>query len=275
MPEQQALAYIHTASLERPEPDQEWLSRIAAARSHVAGRPRPAVDDASPAALPPKYSGHIEALQQNPAFKEQLAGAASFRLASISLASLRCSQGTLNQAYVARLLKDTPEPSDQEGTLDFCLPAREDSRGTRVTWSTSSASFSTVLVSENLNFRVAGMAQGDDNVTGRKLTAVVYSFGTPQISVSEYKGRYIIVNGHHRAYALLKKGHKTTPCILLSHDDYFQRGPLSHTVIPPETVLSDKPPLLNDFDSPGAITVTRRKSIIVINVHAEAQEVAT
>jgi hypothetical protein len=274
MPEEQALAYVHTSSMDKTDPDHDWLALIREARSYAArisGRAQlqPAISE-----LEPRYKDYLEKVQLNPTFKEQLAGTTSFRFVSVELAKLRCSQGVLSLEHVSRVLKDTPTPQDHDATTEFCLPLREDGRGTRSFWSTSASSYSTVLVSENLNFRVAGLAQGEDNVTGRKLTAVVYGFGSPQIAVSEYKGKYIIVNGHHRVYSLLKKGHKMAPCLLLTSAEYYHKGPASHSVIPQDMVMSDNPPFLADFDADAAITVPRRRSIVVINVHAEAQEVS-
>jgi hypothetical protein len=273
MPEQQALAYVHTSAVDNPEPDQDWLARIVEARSQasrVKGRAglRPVMTE-----LEPKYKDYLDKVQANPVFKEQLEGIASFRFASAELDKLFCSQAALNDEHVDRLLPATPGPGDRDATLEFCLPAREDGRGTRSFWSNSASSFSTVMVSENLNLRVAGMAQGEDNVTGRKLTAVVYGLGSPQLSVAEYKGKYIIVNGHHRMYSLLKKGHKSAPCLILTSDQYFYRGPQSNSFLAKETVMSDAAPVLGDFDTAAAIKVSRRRSMVVINVHAEAQEI--
>jgi hypothetical protein len=274
MPEQQALAYIHTSSMDNSEPDQEWVDRIRKAQSQastIAGRDKvqPLISE-----IDAKYKDHLEAVRANPTFQEQLSGTPSHRFASVELAKVRCFQGALNHDHVDRLLRKTPGPQERDATMEFCLPVKEDNRGTKSFWSSSSSSFSTVMVSENLNLRVAGMAQGEDNITGRKMTAVVYGFGSPQISVSEYKGRYIIVNGHHRMYSLLKKGHTTAPCLVLTNEDYFYKGPQSLSMISKETVMSDRPPFLGDFDTGAAIGVLRRRSMVVINVHAEAQEVS-
>jgi hypothetical protein len=274
MTEQQALAYVHTSSMDSPEPDKDWVVRIRNAQNYtstIAGRGQvePLVSE-----LAPKYRDHLEAVQANPTFQEQLGGTTSHRFASVELAKLRCFQGALNHDHIERLLRRTPGPHEQDATLEFCLPVKEDNRGAKTLWSSSSSSFSTVMVSENLNLRVAGMAQGEDNVTGRKLTAIVYGFGSPQISVSEYEGKYIIVNGHHRMYSLMKKGHKTAPCLVLTNGDYFYKGPQSLSMIARETVMSDCPPFLGDFDTAAAIRVLRRRSMVVINVHAEAQEVS-
>lgn len=260
--------------MDKMDPDQEWLARISNARlqaTAISGRAQlqPQISE-----IEPGYSDYLEKLQLNPTFKEPLTGMASFRFALVELAKLCCSQGVLNQEHVTRLTKDTPGPQDSDATMEYCLPLNEDGRGTRSFWSTSASSFSTVLVSENLNFRVAGMAQGEDNVTGRKLTAVVYGFGSPHLTVTEYKGRYIITNGHHRVYSLLRNGHKKAPCLILTSDEYPFKGPPSYSVIAEDAVMSDRPPLITDFDTGAAITVPRRRSMVVINLHAEAQIVS-
>jgi hypothetical protein len=93
------------------------------------------------------------------------------------------------------------------------------------------------------------------------------------MSVVEYKGMYLVKNGHHRALALLKKGHKFLPCLLLSTDDYQFTGGEAPGVLPMELAMSDKSPLLSDFLSPAAVIMPRRRLRIMITVHSEAQVV--
>jgi hypothetical protein len=74
-----------------------------------------------------------------------------------------------------------------------------------------------------------------------------------------YRGLYFIENGYHRAFALLRKGHKFLPCVLLSTDDPEYLTSFEPSFFQQELLLSDKSPLLSDFDTPAAVLVTRRR----------------
>ena len=89
------------------------------------------------------------------------------------------------------------------------------------------------------------------------------------MSVVEYKGRYILKNGYHRAYALFRAGHRSLPCLLLHTDNYAMTGAQATGFFPLDTVLSEKPPRLEDFSSPAAVAIPRRLLRMMITVHAE------
>jgi hypothetical protein len=271
MKEKEAVAYIHSSPLRVLTTDEEWLTQIRDARAHVAAVRGDMEAEPEVAELEQKYKDYLIKLQATALFQESLVGSSSFKFASIELSRLRCLQGHLNLEYLNELIHDAPEPGDEDATIEFCLPLRVDSKGMEILPSAETTSNSLLLVSQNLNFRVAGFLQIEDQANNRKFTAVVYGFGCPQIQVVEHKGAYIIKNGHHRAFSLLKKGHRMAPCVLLSTEGYPHQGPPGVGMLSIESVMSERPPFLADFDSEAAIVVPRRRSVVKIKVRAEAQ----
>ncbi len=91
------------------------------------------------------------------------------------------------------------------------------------------------------------------------------------MSVVAYQGIYMIKNGYHRAYALLKGGHKSFPCTLLRTDNYNATGAAGPGFFSIDVIMSDRSPLLSDFSSPAAIEYFRRLVGVIVSIHAEMQ----
>jgi hypothetical protein len=115
---------------------------------------------------------------------------------------------------------------------------------------------------------------GEDAKSGRRFFGLAYGGGLPQISVVNYNGFYMLKNGSHRAYALLQKGHKFMPCLVVSTNNYQTSGAVSPGFLNFDLVLSDKSPLLSDFQSQAAVVFPRRLLRVIISIHGEAQLVA-
>lgn len=250
---------------------EEWTEKIKVAReavSKISGRlnVQPEVKE-----LGPEFVDRMALLQAEPTFPEHLQGMKSIRFALVELAKVHCFQLNLNTEYVESLVQKAPDPSDLEGTVKFCLPLRDEMAKTQVLSSFNPTSNTFSAVTQNLDLRIAGNIQGEDPVTHRPFAGFVYSFGLPQMSVVEYKGMFLMKNGHHRAYALLKKGHKFLPCYLLSTDSYQMTGGQAPGFLPFDLMLSDRSPILSDFMTPAAVLVPRRRLRIMVSVHAEVQ----
>jgi hypothetical protein len=271
MPEQEALNYVHGGVPDPITTDQEWLAIIRKTREHTASIParvdlKPEIED-----LASQFPTRLASLQAEPTFQEHLIGMKGIKFANIEIAKLRCFQTNLNLEYIDALIKTSPAEDDRDGTAKFCLPLREERRKVEVLSSFNPTTNSTSLVSQNLDMRVLGTVQGEDQASGRKFAGFVYGFGLPQVSVVEYNGAYFVKNGYHRAFALFKKGHSKLPCLLVSTDLYESTSAQRPGFFPFDLMTSNKPPLLIDFDSPAAARVPRRRTRAVINMHAEVQ----
>lgn len=271
-PEQEALQMIRSQGFEIAD-DQEWLEKIRAANlavNRISGRVglKPRIEP-----LDDRFAARITTLEAEPTFQEHMAGMKSKRFALLELASIHCFQTQLNAEYIKTLVESAPEPEDTEATVKFCLPTKEERPKTQMLASVNPTSNTFSAVTENLDLRIVGNVQGEDQVSGRKFFGFAYGFGLPQISVVEYKGLFMIKNGYHRAYALLKKGHKFLPCLLLSTDSFQSTGAQLPGFFSIDLLTSDKCPVLSDFGTEAVVLVPRRRLRVMVSIHAEIQVV--
>jgi hypothetical protein len=271
--EAEALQHIQGQGVEPVTTPVEWLEKIRAARETVlklTGRlgVQPIVKE-----LGKEFDSRFRQLREDPTFPEHLAGMKSSTFALVELAKIHGFQLNANSEYVDSLVRRAPDPSDIEETVKFCLPTRDEGSKTQVLSSFNPTTNTFAAITQNLDFRVAGNVQGEDPVTHRAFAGFIYSGGLPQMSVTQYKGMYLMKNGYHRALALLKKGHEFLPCLLLSTDSYQSTGGQAPGFLPIDLVMSDKSPIMSDFLTSAAVMVPRRRLRIMITVHSEVQVV--
>lgn len=271
--EAEALRYAQLPS-ETPEATALRLSKaLQKAREHastVSGR----------LGLKPKmkklgtnHAARIEKLQAEPTFKEHLVSMNSSEFSWVELRKLKAFQPYLNSEYVDQLVERAPEPGDEEGTVAFCLPLRSERKPAEVVTGFNPNTNTFIVSTGNLDLRIVGQFASEDAATGRRLIGFAYDFGLPQISVVEYKGNYFVKNGYHRAFALLKKGHDSLPCLALSTDSFSATGAQVPGFFPVDLILSDRAPLLSDFQTGAALSVPRRRVRATVSIHGEVQMV--
>jgi hypothetical protein len=210
-------------------------------------------------------------LKSDPTYKEHINGMTSDKIALVELEKLHCFQPFLNEEYVNKLVEKTPDIGDSEGLMKFCLPLREEQTKNLVNASFNGTTNTYSLVTENLDFRVLGNVQGQDNNSGRHFCGFAYGGGLPQMSAVKYGGITMIKNGYHRAYALYLKGHKFAPFILMETPSFQFTGATLPGFFPIELLQSNRAPLLSDFKSKAAVKLPRKRIRAVISIHAELQ----
>ncbi len=210
-------------------------------------------------------------LEDELTFREHLVGIHEHALVSVEIDKLHAFQPNLNMEYVDRLKQRIPSPGDIAGLLRFCLPLRSEVPKSPALGNFNPNSNTFTLTSENLDLRILGSVQGEEPSTGRNFFGFAYGMGLPQMSVVEYQGIYMVKNGYHRAYALLKGGHKSFPCILLRTNNYNATGAAGPGFFSIDVIMSDRSPLLSDFSSPAAIEHFRRLVRVIVSIHAEMQ----
>lgn len=212
-----------------------------------------------------------EDLENEPTFKEHLVGIDDYTFALVEPQNLHAFQPHLNLEYVNRLKDTAPSLGDIEGLIKFCLPLKTEiaKSGALTNFNQNTNTFT--VTSENLDLRIIGQVQGEEPNSGRNFFGFAYGSGLHQMSVTEFKGIYMIKNGYHRAYALLERGHKVFPCLLLKTNNYNATGAAALGFFNADLVVSDKSPLLSDFSTPAAVTYERRLTRVIVSVHAELQ----
>lgn len=273
MGEDEALGYVKGQGKKEGMNEQEWIPKIRNAISvvnNINGRRQTQPEIRN---LPQKYSQRIEKLQNDPTFKEHQIGVKSLKFGLVELAKLHCFQIHLNMEYVDSLVRDAPDPDDLDGTVKFCLPTRDEKQKTEVITAFNQNTNTFSVITDNLDLRILGTAQGEDGQTGRSIAGFAYGFGLPQLSVVNYNGLFMIKNGYHRAYALLRKGHDFMPCIVVQTDSFQGTGGQTPGFFSIDLLNSDKSPILSDFSTGAAVLVPRRRVRLMATVHAEVHVV--
>jgi hypothetical protein len=253
-----------------PKQEEELNTKVREALKHVStivGR-RAVISDVKE--IPVQYmADREERLRNEPAFAAHLIDMSEFSLSQVEIGNLHVFQPNLNMEYVRRLVAKAPEPGNLTDLLRFCLPLREEAERFPVVGGFNPNTNTFTLMSENLDMRILGPVEGEDPKTGHRFFGFAYGGGLPQISVVDYKGVLMIKNGYHRAYALLEKGHKFMPCLLLKTDNYQATGAAGKGFFTFELMLSDQSPILSDFQSPAAVAYPRRLIRVVASIHGE------
>ncbi len=186
----------------------------------------------------------------------------------VELGGIHCIQRNLNNNYVESLMAKCPSFQESDNTVRFCLPLDDELQESDVKIEGIPPD-TIVLSSENTNLRILGIAKFKHEETRYPGVGFVYGFGSPLISVIEYKNMYFIKNGYHRAYALLKKGHKFLPCLLGSTDNLNDVVSKGENFFQPDFIKSDKSLILSDFATPAAVSIIRPAVKRKITMHAK------
>lgn len=273
--EKAARTILRTLGLNR-DIENEILRQVAEAREYASSIEGRLAVNPTVEPIPETHRSYLADLESTPIIDEVVeVGMRTWSFGLVELEKLHVFQPYMNLEYVGRLIEKAPSPDDSKATLKYCLPIRmEDTSANEevsVTFDAAQNTYS--IVSENLDLRMIGNSQAEDDFK-RKFVGFSYGFGLPQVFVAQFKDLLFLKNGYHRAYSLLKKGHKTIPCIVLKVDSLSQMGvDRSDQYLPSEVILSDRSPILSDYHTRAAVTIPRRRARAVLTIHAGVEVV--
>jgi hypothetical protein len=127
--------------------------------------------------------------------------------------------------------------------------------------------------SVNPNLRVGGFGTFD-TVTPSGQTQRIFGFhlgfGVSFVQVAEYQGRWMIRDGYHRAYGLLRLGISQVPCVIVKARRFDETGGGRASLFDYEKVFSERPPLLTDFLSDRfSVDVRIQAQMKIVRIKAE------
>lgn len=135
------------------------------------------------------------------------------------------------------------------------LPAQEDWRGLvalafgaaiPVSYRTVAVSGAElVLQSENPNLQLRRVQLHGARVAS-PLPLALHG-GSPFFEVAEYRGRWFVRDGYHRAYRLLRAGVVRCPAVIVRARTLAELGPVQPWFFAEETLLGPRPPRVVDF----------------------------
>jgi hypothetical protein len=202
---------------------------------------RPAVVDQSDlvAPLPSALEEHAAALRSSEGAKSMFANGWELGLIT-DLRRVIAAQPTLfvdgPQDGVG------PVPHDSSSVAQIALPLSAPASQVPVSFDEEKQTWN--ITSPSPNLRITGNFGGEvePGVLGFGFfVRVLPSF----ISVAEYRGRYILRDGYHRAYRFLSGGVVSVPALIRRFDD--DESPFQAGMLPEEVYCGERPPTLQDY----------------------------
>jgi len=222
-----------------------------------------------PEVVPLDDHTHLKALQTEPTFQEFGSPGGPIQLVKIDVGKLVVAQPRVDWSHVEKLIAQAPEPGDELALLQFCLPLQQNAPVVQVQTNFSPGTQTLSFIADNADFRICGPVI-EPVGNGRAALGFMIGPGLQQMSVVSFSGRYVINNGYHRAVALAARGHVEVP-VLLVHGTQLAHTPAARPgMFQPSLVFGDTPPRVEDFLSPAAVDLPRRRTRTLYSVHAAA-----
>ncbi|MGB2602089.1 MAG: hypothetical protein WBC78_00750 [Candidatus Sulfotelmatobacter sp.] len=167
------------------------------------------------------------------------------------------------------------DPKDPDTLFSFCLP--EPGNQMNAAARIDPDRMGITLSSRDPNLRIGAPAITDVDLSrapgGRgkeeRFVGFPVHFGSPFIKVAEYNGRWLLCDGYHRSYALLKRSIHKIPCVFIRARNLAETGAERPAFVPREMLYGDRPPFVADFlDDSVTITVNRKANLKLARVIA-------
>ena len=131
------------------------------------------------------------------------------------------------------------------------------------------------FVSRSPNVHVSGprYVRSDDDDTTIATVSFDLKSNPNFVYVAHFEDRYILKNGYHRVYQLLKAGETHVPAVVIEAESYDETGAEQDGFFDRELVMSERPPLLTDYETPAAVTISRRTTNRIVRIIAETTDV--
>jgi hypothetical protein len=133
-----------------------------------------------------------------------------------------------------------------EGRIRFCLTDEFRIRESEILEVPDEHTYA--MKASGYDLRVMGSRATLDPKTRDRTVSFTVGWGHPFVQVAKLRGRYILKNGYHRAFALRKRGIEFLSCILLeanTYDDLECTGP--PTFFGERSIMGAHPPVFSSF----------------------------
>ncbi|EMA54585.1 hypothetical protein [Halococcus thailandensis] len=217
---------------------------------------------------------HVDAFVNDPHFQASRGGqpADSWAIKLVPIESLVAFQPAVTQTAYETDLASTESVLD---LLEFTLPVDdsplvEDQRINDTFFS----GWQFVTRSPNVHMSGPQYARSDNDDDTTIATVSFDLKSNPNfVYVAHFEDRYILKNGYHRVYQLLKAGETHVPAVVIEAESYDETGAEQAGFFDRELVMGERPPLLTDYETPAAVTISRRTTNRIVRVIAETTDV--
>ena len=124
------------------------------------------------------------------------------------------------------------------------------------------------LTSRAPNVSVEEIQIGDGPRIMEKQIAFTVRAKPNLVNVARYEGRLLLMNGYHRTYQLMQNGETHVPAFVRDVDAFPDGLDFSE-----ELAMSDRPPMLPDFNTDAATTIRKPAMNELIRITAETTKV--
>jgi len=244
-------------------PNTDTQSReIDTARSQIAKRDSLIFDDAILGDVPGELAGLIERVLERFDLQEEMEGL-DWAIGVVDLRRLHAFQRRLildgRRPYL-----EIPSANNWPALFEFAFPPAAPVEYRRL----ASSGSELVLQSENPNFQVRTSATCDRH-------PIQLHGGSPFFEVAEFRGRWFLRDGYHRAYRLLSGNVQYLPAVIVRARTLAELGPVYPWFFPEETLFGSAPPCLIDFlDDSLTINYVRPRLLKTLRVIIEENLVA-
>jgi len=226
-------------------PPESLLAQWRRAKKAVESR-APVKIESPVVETPPEATAAVEAARRRP---DLLAAFAphKWRVVFVDLSKpvLSYQRIVLVEDAVERV--SNADPGNVSTLFDVCLP---EGQTVEMEGGFDPGQNAFTTTSLNPNLRVAGFAavdavgpRGEPN----KVFGFTLSLGSSFLQLAEYKGRWMVRDGYHRIYGLLKRGIHSIPCVVIEAQSFEETGAARPGFFGYELLYSERPPLVADF----------------------------
>ncbi len=127
--------------------------------------------------------------------------------------------------------------------------------------------------SVNPNLRIGGFGTFD-TLTPDGQTQRIFGFhlglGVSFVQLAEYQGRWMVRDGYHRLYGLLRFGVSKIPCVIVRARRFDETGGGRPGLFDYEKLFGERPPLMSDFMSDEfSVDVRIQAQMKIVRIKAE------
>ncbi len=191
--------------------------------------------------LPDKATPHLDTVQKAPMFQQAFAGR-DIEFKGVELRSLVAFQKFVDVDFCDQL-GWASKGMESAATLKACIPERFP---LETLLHVNPQERSITFISRQLNPTIIGLAvaKGDD---GNPVAQFTLGSNANYLQAVQYRGRVLLKNGYHRAYAMLAAGVTYAPCILMEGRGLLDTGAAREGFFGEHLLYSGRPPLVRDF----------------------------
>jgi hypothetical protein len=126
------------------------------------------------------------------------------------------------------------------------------------------------LSSLNPNLRITGQVVQDIPGQPVKFFGFGVDLPTSFVQVAEYRGRWLLRDGYHRCYALLRNGITTVPCVFMRAKNFAETGAEQPGFFSYQILFGERPPFLTDFLNDEVSATVKQPAVRkVLRINAE------